>query len=475
MAYPHQVEEDFTDFYRIHNPGKLADIPTILLEAHKRGLTEDEIFASLYGKYNVKQMLDRDGALSRLQKAVPGAEPAEVRSAVRRAELNSLAENDALRQLERKIRQRTPPPQPAANPRATDVASSSSPPQAAAAKFPMRVRGLTVTVPRAKIDEIMCDELRDWLVAVLGDDFNSDVKTAPNVVDCLRDGSLLTVLAQKIKNPAIRKDEVKLPRSTQGFFARENVSRFLKEASSLFKLRPEVLFTDADLCDKKSDRAVVNCLLAVASAAYRTGAVTAAPAVVVYDKEIEEQTQLVNDDAVEQAMQEQNERDDALMETDEILVDEAETADDEPPANVVEPPKSQDGSGTPEASSKPPPQVTPPPGYHEPQQQNDPPAPAHSSPLRPLAYKPLATDEVDKQVGSTFNALLKEHKKAHTRIKRLAHQGQYVVYHRITGKRTVVYVRVVQKNLMIRVGGGWDVFSDWLSRHLVDCDNAASK
>ena len=82
---------------------------------------------------------------------------------------------------------------------------------------------------------------------------------------------------------------------------------------------------------------------------------------------------------------------------------------------------------------------------------------------------------MDKQVGSTFNALLKEHKKAHTRIKRLAHQGQYVVYHRITGKRTVVYVRVVQKNLMIRVGGGWDVFSDWLSRHLVDCDNAASK
>jgi hypothetical protein len=507
MQFPPQVETDMAAFYRLHNPSKVSDIPTILVEAAKRSITEDEIFDSLYNKYNIKKLPDRVAVLARLAAAVPGASPADVRSALRQTELGALAEADALRLLRRSTGAPSPPPAevsrsgsllpsltagpqtPAQLQGTANAARSAAVHLTAAApaatetpKMPMRARALTATVSRAKVDEIMCGELRDWLMLVLGDDFNGPVAAASNVVDCLRDGALLTILGQKIRNPNILKADVKLPRSTQGFYARENVSRFLKEARTLFSIRPEVLFTDADLCDRKNDRAVVNCLLAVAAAAYRSGAVQAAPAVVVYDKEIEEQTQLMTDDAVEKAIQAtmhgEEEGDPAAAPATEQPPLDAVVSDKKIPEDTVEkevpsPDVASENVEVAEAEKRETPQIEEAPLLLGPDAVTPPqsrPKPVSNADTRPV-YRPLASDDVDKHVSTAVNALMQKHTRTQARIKRLAHQGQYVVYHRITGKRTVVYVRVVQKNLMIRVGGGWDVFSDWLSRHLVECDN----
>jgi hypothetical protein len=81
-------------------------------------------------------------------------------------------------------------------------------------------------------------------------------------------------------------------------------------------------------------------------------------------------------------------------------------------------------------------------------------------------YVPRRGDDIDEKVGEVVNRTLLQ--QSHTRIKRLPHSGAYVVYHRVTGKRSIVHVRVVRTTLMIRVGGGWDGFESWLARHTVE-------
>lgn len=348
------------------------------------------------------------------------------------------------------------------------VADEQRPPAVRLA--PARARGLSAVIPKSKIDKIMSEEVREWLVQVLGDDFSEEVKSSANVVDSLRNGVLLCVLMQKLKNPSIEKVDIKLPKSSVGFFARENVAKFLQQAAPHFNIRPEVMFTDADLCDSKSDRQVVTCLLSIAGISYRTGG-GAAPAIVLYDKEIEEQAKQVSDADLAVAIGECQR--DSLQPIDEnsdedvvdVSVAAAADAKSAPPVLGVAVLSLQPlNAALPEPHK---------PARMEPKATREAPCSVSATfPSTAPRYRPKRSDEVDVQVGKSVNTLVKKHAHTNARIMRMSNQGQYVVYHQITGKRTVVYVRVVQKNLMIRVGGGWNEFEDWLSKHLVDCENS---
>nr|CCC95680.1 unnamed protein product [Trypanosoma congolense IL3000] len=154
-------------------------------------------------------------------------------------------------------------------------------------------------------DDMLADECRHWVASVVGDAHNAGVLQEKNFVDSLRDGVILLVLLQKLNNPPVPDSELKLPRRSDGFFARDNVIKFLRLASERFNLTEAELFTDTDLCDGKNDRAVITCLLSVARTAYSNGDVETAPESIVQQKET---THRVKQMALKQQLEEQSKR-----------------------------------------------------------------------------------------------------------------------------------------------------------------------
>lgn len=80
---------------------------------------------------------------------------------------------------------------------------------------------------------------------------------------------------------------------SNAFYARDNVCQFLFHCRNDFGIADGEIFTDADLVDAKNDRRVVSCLLGLARRAgvMRKGPV---PKIVQYEIEIEEQQQKVS-------------------------------------------------------------------------------------------------------------------------------------------------------------------------------------
>lgn len=546
---------DLEAFYKVHNPGKVASLPGIIEDAKAKGIPPETVFDSLYRKYGVKALPDRENAVLRLKAKLPGVAEEAIVSAVRRSELQSLSESDTLHYLERTFRQSTPPP--------TASAAAKPPPEQ---PKPKRARALSITPNRCAVDRIMEAECREWLASTLGDLCPPDLKTAENLADTLRDGVVLQILLQKLNNPALT--EVKRPKNT-GFYARDNISRFIQAVRrEPFNLRDEVMFDDSDLCDGKNDRAVITALLALAKIAYRKG-VSAAPSIVRFDAEIDEQVKNLKEDEIDQAIAEATAEeaqqgsnapqnppaiDPAILEEENverqrIIADETADSDgicaelmaaslrilrareeqeailraaitseyanaiaefnqawfsslqqltrkplkaleiqEESERTLVQMDREQwvSVTGAQMASEKPVPQS---PRLREVKMVVEPlvplpqPKPALVAVVEetvahgpddssPKAYKAKHDDDVDQEVGKSFNKMLLLHANTHTRVKRTKNKGEYIIYHKITGKRTVVYVRVVQKHLMIRVGGGWDDFNDFLARRLVDWEFA---
>lgn len=326
-----------------------------------------------------------------------------------------------------------------------------------------RQRSLSMIPSKEKVDRVLNEEVRGWLLEMVDGFRDAELKAAANVVDVLRDGLVLYVLMERIMRPAVPVASLKLPRSS-GFYARDTVARFTTWAKDKFSLRTELLFTDDELCDGKNDRQVINCLLTIAGIAFRRG-LAAAPAVVKFEQEIEEQSQHVDERVLDVAIAEDEACRECDGEADLEDLEQAVAAEEAEARSTLCAAEESERKTLAALCTAPPDAV----GESKISTNDDRPAeaPLSSSPRRYVARK---GDQVDKEVSKTVNALLQKTGAVHTRIRRLKNQGEYVVYHRITGKRTVVYVRVVQKNLMIRVGGGWDVFEDWLRRHVVDVE-----
>ena len=170
--------------------------------------------------------------------------------------------------------------QPRPHPTHTSPPSRSSAPEATDEPFGARRKPIAPMPCKQTAELVMREELREWLVGMVGDYFSFSaaaggllngghrLQSEANVCDSLRDGAVLAVLQQRLRKPNIAAEDIRKPR-TVGFFGRENTSIFINFCRKEFEMRDEMLFTDSDLCDAKNDRLAVNCLLAVAAIVYR--------------------------------------------------------------------------------------------------------------------------------------------------------------------------------------------------------------
>lgn len=329
-SFSEQDRYDLKEMFRIYDFSKVERVDSVVEDAEKNGTAPSELFDNLYTLYKIRKLPQREAVTKRLHMAVSTASDADVESVLRQTEMKGFSERDAVRSLERKhnvqhvtnrslqaarsnltavhdavaateepselLRTTSQLRHVIVNESSTSMLSGSASPEAGAneeaeasvifARPPSR---LTAAPTRENLDEVIAEEVREWLSKMLGDAYNSDVLAMPNFVDPLRNGVLLHVLLQKMQDPPVPDSELKLPKRATGFFIRDNVATFLKEAKRRFSLVDAQLFTDSDLVDGKSDRQVVTCLMAMARIAYSAGTIKVAPNIIMYEHEIEQQ------------------------------------------------------------------------------------------------------------------------------------------------------------------------------------------
>ncbi|AIO02635.1 hypothetical protein LPMP_355040 [Leishmania panamensis] len=326
--FSEQDKEDLTEIFRIYDPSKVDKVDDTLALSEKAGQTPAELFDDLYKLFGIQKLPQRDTVAKRLLAAVSNATADDIESAIRQSEMKGFTERDALRLLERKYdvqhvntrvlsasRNSQSSAQHSTLEDESEVARASrslrhinvnefsmasrtrleaSGDVAEVAPEPSLVSDqplskLSAAPRREDLDEILAEEMREWLAKVVGEKYNADVLTMPNFIDALRSGILLHVLLQKMENPPIADEDLKLPKRTTGFFIRDNVATFLTEAKKRYELVDAQLFTASDLVDGKNDRQVVTCLMSMARIAYGAGTIKIAPNIIVYEHEIEQQ------------------------------------------------------------------------------------------------------------------------------------------------------------------------------------------
>ncbi|KPI85600.1 hypothetical protein ABL78_5338 [Leptomonas seymouri] len=334
-SFSEQDRCDLREIFRIYDFSKVEKVGDVVADAEKKGTSPAELFDNLYAFYNIKKLPQRDAVAKRLHMAVTTASEADVESALREAEMKGFSERDAVRALERKHNVRRVSNRTLQTTRKNlnsvqDDAVAEEPSEllrtasqlrhvnvnesstsflsgSVSASKPENFGGNahdgepTVIVARPpsslcapptqeNLDEIMSEEVREWLAKILGETYNRDVLAMANFIDALRNGVLLHVLLQKMEDPPVADAALKLPKRSTGFFIRDNVATFLKEAKNRFHLVDAQLFTDSDLVDGKSDRQVVTCLMAMARIAYSAGTIKLAPSIIMYEREIEQRS-----------------------------------------------------------------------------------------------------------------------------------------------------------------------------------------
>ncbi|CAG9584044.1 conserved hypothetical protein [Leishmania major strain Friedlin] len=326
--FTEQDKEDLREIFRIYDFSKVNKVDDSVTLAQKAGQTPAELFDDLYQLFKIQKLPQRETVARRMREAVPNATDADIESVIRQSEMKGFTERDALRSLERKysvqhINKRVllasrgshSSPQGKAleeeselghaagslhHIKVSETSLTSSTPLAASGDVTEKASGLSLMFSRPPsklsgaptredLDEIIAEEVREWVAKMVGVKHNADVWSMPNFVDALRSGVLLHVLLQKMESPPVSDEDLKLPKRTTGFFVRDNVATFLTTAKSRYDLVDAQLFTVSDLVDGKNDRQVVTCLMSIARIAYSAGAIKDAPNIIVYEHEIEQQ------------------------------------------------------------------------------------------------------------------------------------------------------------------------------------------
>ncbi|KAG5465076.1 hypothetical protein LSCM4_00528 [Leishmania orientalis] len=323
-----QDKEDLTEIFRIYDFSKVDKVNDTVARAEKVGQTPAELFDELYQLFKIQKLPHREMVAERLRLTVSSATDADVESVIRQCEMKGFTERDALRLLERmhgiqhhntrvEVASRSSHSGPQddslgeesevvhrpcslrhikenkaclagnALPAASGDASKGEPNSSIVLARPPN--WLSAAPTRKNLDEVMAEEVREWLAKIVGDRFNSDVLSLPNFIDALRSGVLLHVLMQKMESPPVADEELKLPKRATGFFIRDNVAAFLTAAKTRYQLIDAQLFTVSDLVDSKNDRQVVTCLMSIARIAYSAGTIKIAPNIIVFEHEIEQQ------------------------------------------------------------------------------------------------------------------------------------------------------------------------------------------
>ncbi|KAK7200576.1 hypothetical protein NESM_000113500 [Novymonas esmeraldas] len=328
VSFTEQDRADLREIFRIFDFSKVEKVDETVAQAEKAGRPPATVFDDLYRLFKIEKLPDRDEAAKRLHLAVSDATSADVESALRRSEMRGFTERDAVRSLERKFSvQRLDPRVSQASrnhlssPRFNSIEEPSELLRTSSSLRHVTVNEMSLTSntamgacgagaegtpevslvllrpasklsaapTRENLDEIMGEEVREWVARMVGSRYNADVLAMPNFIDALRSGVVLHVLLQKMEDPPVADDHLKLPKRTTGFFVRDNVATFLATAKKRYGLVDAQLFTDSDLVDGKSDRQVVTCLMAIARIAYCAGTIKTAPSIIMYDHEIEQQ------------------------------------------------------------------------------------------------------------------------------------------------------------------------------------------
>ncbi|KAG8344301.1 Calponin like (CH) domain [Trypanosoma vivax] len=280
-------EDDLRGLYRRFDPDKEAQVGDIVRECVENGIQPRAFFDELYKTHGISHFPHRDDMISFLRSAVPQATLTHVESALRDCEVREqLTKTEALKALRSRVAHISEPDEKKEDSDEKEHHDVSD----FAEKGDDEILGATlkrlnVSVTRDAKNQMMADECRQWVAAVVGDAYNTEVLQMDNFIDALRNGVVLLVLLQKLRNPPVPDSELNVPKRTTGFFARDNVHRFLKQAATMYNLAESELFTDSDLCDGKDDRAVITCLLSIARIAYARGWVDVAPSTVVNELE----------------------------------------------------------------------------------------------------------------------------------------------------------------------------------------------
>lgn len=289
-------KHDLQELFRIHDFSKKNHIDDFVSLQVAENTPPAKCFTRLFALYRIKCFPDRAKVRHRIKAAVPQATPEEIESAIRLAEMRGFGETDALMTLKRKYPSVASVPSRRKN-KLTDASEvgRGAPNLLQSGAANLRSIG-NVHVPRErlhssspllrsdgshvnavqtgqKVDVTMSEGIRKWVAKVIGDKYNAEVLSSPNFVDSLRSGVVLHILLQKIRTPPIPEDKIIIPSRTTGFFARDNVSAFLRMAQEQLCLSELHLFTETDLCDGKDDRRVVSCLMNIERMTCKNGVI----------------------------------------------------------------------------------------------------------------------------------------------------------------------------------------------------------
>ncbi|RUS81112.1 hypothetical protein EGW08_011098 [Elysia chlorotica] len=256
------------------------------------------------------------------------------------------------------------------------------------------------------------EDIAEWITKTLGDDVQID---AQNFIHALDTGVILCTLSMAIEErarEAYRQGVIKEPlpdyklhcnktAKSGTWFARDNTANFLKWCRT-FGMTDETLFDSEDLVTHHQERQVIYCLMELARLGARFG--LEPPTLISMEKEIDNEEPLPL-----------------------------------PPPMRADPP-------TPHESPPPTPPIV---------EKSPPPTPT----------PPPRKDSTGSSKGSTLSTLDSEVSRVSNQCKCQEYvnklsEGVYNVF----GKR--VFIRLLKgKHLMVRVGGGWDTFENYLLHH----------
>lgn len=570
-----QAISDIERFYAVYNPDRISMVPMIAQDAAKRGLASASVFRSLYNKYSIKPKAGRFVALVALRREFASVDNEVLLSVLRRCEFerehdgqpidvaartllislghtsirsvqpqqSTMVESTPQRQVLHT--QSTVSPSPTTTGYAASLKTTPAeraPNGQLLSPTPPPVYGSSLraadTAGELTAERVVEEEVREWtqrmvqpyLAAkgLLEEDyplFNPNVR----LCDGLRDGGVLWMLQRVLSNPHMdgrQLADLPVPK-TSGFYGRDNVCQFISFVKKSVMTSPSQhssLFTDADLCDAKGDRAVVNCLLLVSKigAQRRMFNPKLLPSIVLYEQEIDEQEReeeaaasppsspQCSPERASPEVPRPSQASSSAPPTHRVILS--------PPADnrhtvvdmmaVIECQRSAEfdrqrlcvheaearkrlhthirtrlsilgeslvaarniaaSPQVPRTMVRDVGQASPLPHRRAPNTSST--LGPQQHPVTPLrAYRPPVTapaPSLDDKVRMAVSNVAGRKKGASADFYRWKHTGEYVVYHRITKKRTVVHVREVRNQLMIRVGGGWDLFPNWLARHV---------
>ncbi|XP_071501921.1 uncharacterized protein [Diadema antillarum] len=314
----------------------------------------------------------------------------------------------------------------------------------------------------------MREDLAEWLSNLY------DLEILPeSFFDRLENGALLCQHANNVRRFAIdfkgrhfpdngdmdivhgifvNNDDLRFKRDAKAgtFLARDNVSNFIHWCRHSLRINEVLLFESDDLVLRKNDKSFILCLLEVA----RRGGPIGMPVPMLVQLEQEIDRELNGGTPSEP---------DSYTSTEPASPSSATTTDVEPESEADSEGKPMDYSSSPEPS---------------PQRKGSliprticKPRSRHSSSKKKQEPDPEGNVEPPKRIMLTAEVLKTLDELVRDELQRCSCPVQFPMIREAEGKyrigdsNTLIFVRILRKHVMVRVGGGWDTLTHYLDKH----------